>query len=77
MSGRFEKRKTYLVMQHDAVDWVVQSFAVMAFADREMAEECADRRNERNQLEAYNGDLFADEIWYDVKEVELVDFVKS
>lgn len=77
MSGMVEKRKAYLVMQHDAVDWVVQSFAVMAFADRSMAEACADRRNERNQLEAYNGDLFADEIWYDVEEVELVDLVKS
>ena len=77
MSGMLVKRKAYLVMQHDAVDWVVQSFAVMAFADRDMAEACADRRNERNQLEACNGDLFADEIWYDVEEVEMVDFVKS
>lgn len=73
MSSKFGKRNVHLVMRYDSTDYVVQAFAVMAFANRDMAEACADKRNERNQIEVRNGDLFADDIWYGVEEVELVD----
>ncbi len=72
MSGKLGRRSAYVVMQYDATDYIVTCYAQIAFADRAMAEACADKRNERNSMAAESGDLFADDIWYGVEEVSLV-----